>query len=66
MLLLSNYIFHIIEHKMNSRAPFISALTLALTRDGSSGGVVRVAVITKDGVDRRVYLHNELPEFYQG
>ncbi|XP_042233864.1 proteasome subunit beta type-6-like [Homarus americanus] len=43
-----------------------NTLTLALTRDGSSGGVVRVAVITKDGVDRRVYLHNELPEFYQG
>ena len=45
---------------------FLSALTLALTRDGSSGGVVRVAIITKDGVERRVFLHTELPEFYQG
>merc|ERR1712002_1236220 len=43
-----------------------NTLTLALTRDGSSGGVVRVAVITKEGVERRVFLHNELPEFYQG
>ncbi|XP_071524891.1 proteasome subunit beta type-6 [Panulirus ornatus] len=43
-----------------------NTLTLALTRDGSSGGVVRVAVITKEGVDRRVFLHNELPQFYQG
>ncbi|XP_042881038.1 proteasome subunit beta type-6-like [Penaeus japonicus] len=43
-----------------------NTLTLALTRDGSSGGVVRVAIITKDGVERRVFLHNELPEFYQG
>ncbi|XP_068229041.1 proteasome subunit beta type-6 [Palaemon carinicauda] len=43
-----------------------NTLTLALTRDGSSGGVVRVAVITKDGVDRRVFLHNELPTFYEG
>ncbi|XP_076035852.1 proteasome beta1 subunit [Oratosquilla oratoria] len=41
-------------------------LTLALTRDGSSGGVVRVAIITKDGIERRVFLHNELPQFYQG
>ncbi|KAK7065666.1 Proteasome subunit beta type-6 [Halocaridina rubra] len=43
-----------------------NTLTLALTRDGSSGGVVRVAIITKDGVERRVFLHNELPQFYQG
>jgi len=43
-----------------------NTLTLALTRDGSSGGVVRVAIIAKDGVERRVFLHNELPEFYQG
>lgn len=43
-----------------------NTLTLALTRDGSSGGVVRVAIITKEGVERRVFLHNELPEFYQG
>lgn len=44
----------------------VAALTLALTRDGSSGGVVRVAVITKDGVERQTFLHNELPQFYQG
>ncbi|KAK4312747.1 hypothetical protein Pmani_015865 [Petrolisthes manimaculis] len=43
-----------------------NTLTLALTRDGSSGGVVRVAVITKDGVERQTFLHNELPQFYQG
>jgi len=44
----------------------INALTLALTRDGSSGGVVRVATITKDGVKRKVVLNNDLPKFYQG
>ncbi|XP_064113788.1 proteasome subunit beta type-6-like [Macrobrachium nipponense] len=43
-----------------------NTLTLALTRDGSSGGVVRIAIITKDGVERRVFLHNELPTFYEG
>lgn len=41
-------------------------LTLALTRDGSSGGVVRVAIINKEGVERRVFLHNDLPRFYEG
>ena len=31
-----------------------AALALAMARDGSSGGVVRMAVITKDGVEREV------------
>ncbi|CAK8691256.1 unnamed protein product [Clavelina lepadiformis] len=43
-----------------------NALSLAMNRDGSSGGVVRLAAITKDGVDRRVILGNELPRFYEG
>merc|ERR1711976_1047275 len=38
-------------------------VTLAITRDGASGGCVRIAVITKDGVERRLFLNNELPEF---
>ena len=34
---------------------FVSeALALAMMRDGSSGGVIRMAVITKDGVERQV------------
>ncbi|KAF0979883.1 hypothetical protein FDP41_001036 [Naegleria fowleri] len=36
-----------------------NALSLAMARDGSSGGVVRLAVITKDGVEREV--HHEGP-----
>jgi len=44
----------------------IRALTLAISRDGSSGGCVRIATITKDGVDRKVILGNELPKFYEG
>lgn len=43
-----------------------NAVTLALTRDGSSGGCVRVAIITKDGVERRTFINSDLPEFYQG
>ncbi|XP_051516659.1 proteasome subunit beta type-6-like [Myxocyprinus asiaticus] len=39
------------------------ALTLAMERDGSSGGVVRLAVISEQGVERQVILGNQLPQF---
>ncbi|MBN3318839.1 PSB6 protein, partial [Atractosteus spatula] len=39
------------------------ALSLAMERDGSSGGVVRLAAITEGGVERRVILGNQLPKF---
>ncbi|XP_077998324.1 proteasome subunit beta type-6-like [Glandiceps talaboti] len=42
------------------------SLALAMNRDGSSGGVVRLAAITKDSVERHVILGNELPRFYEG
>lgn len=44
-------------------SPFSSALALAMERDGSSGGVVRLAAITEAGLERRVILGNELPKF---
>lgn len=44
---------------------FFSALALAMSRDGSSGGVVRLGIITEEGVERRVILGNELPKFYE-
>jgi 20S proteasome subunit beta 1 len=44
----------------------LRAVTLALTRDGSSGGCVRIGIINKDGCNRKLYLGNELPTFYQG
>ncbi|KAG5844777.1 proteasome subunit beta type-6-like isoform X3 [Anguilla rostrata] len=40
------------------------ALSLAMERDGSSGGVARLAAISEEGVERRVILGNELPTFY--
>ncbi|KAG7497246.1 proteasome subunit beta type-6-like [Solea senegalensis] len=40
-----------------------TALSLAMERDGSSGGVVRLASISEEGVERRVILGNELPRF---
>ncbi|KAJ7996672.1 hypothetical protein DPEC_G00239460 [Dallia pectoralis] len=39
------------------------ALALAMERDGSSGGVARLAAITEGGVERRVVLGNQLPKF---
>ncbi|KAJ1839251.1 Proteasome subunit beta type-1, partial [Coemansia sp. RSA 2703] len=41
-----------------------NTVSLAMTRDGSSGGVVRLAVITKDGVERHIIPGNQLPEQY--
>nr|CAI5864771.1 unnamed protein product [Callosobruchus analis] len=42
-----------------------NALALAMSRDGSSGGVIRLGIITEEGVERRVILGNELPKFYE-
>ncbi|KAK9744849.1 Proteasome subunit [Popillia japonica] len=43
-----------------------NTLSLAMARDGSSGGVVRLGIITEEGIERRVVLGNELPKFYEG
>ncbi|CAM5179100.1 unnamed protein product [Eretmochelys imbricata] len=40
-----------------------NALALAMDRDGSSGGVIRLAAITEQGVERKVLLGNQLPRF---
>lgn len=45
-----------------SRLTFV-ALALAMSRDGSSGGVIRLGIITDKGVERR--LVTELPKFYE-
>ncbi|KAL0994049.1 hypothetical protein UPYG_G00117140 [Umbra pygmaea] len=39
------------------------ALALAMERDGSSGGVARLAAITEEGVERRVVMGNQLLKF---
>lgn len=41
------------------------AVALAMFRDGSSGGCIRLAVITKDGVERKVITGDEVPQFFQ-
>ena len=41
----------------------LSALGLAIARDGSSGGVIRMAVITEKGVTRSVFTGSQIPTF---
>lgn len=36
-----------------------------MSRDGSSGGVVRIGIITKEGVRRLVFRGDDLPKFYE-
>lgn len=43
-----------------------NALALAMARDGSSGGVIRLVIIDKDGTKREFIPGNKLPEFWQG
>ena len=47
-------------------AVLFPAVSLAISRDGSSGGIVRLAAIDQSGIERRVILGNELPKFYEG
>ncbi|CAF3989516.1 unnamed protein product [Rotaria magnacalcarata] len=42
----------------------LKGVTLAITRDGSSGGCARLAIIDKDGVERIDVLGNDLPKVY--
>jgi 20S proteasome subunit beta 1 len=37
-----------------------------MARDGSSGGCIRMCVITKDKVERHFIPGNELPRFWEG
>ncbi|KAJ6509959.1 nucleophile aminohydrolase [Mycena vitilis] len=43
-----------------------NTLSLAMSRDGSSGGVIRMCVITEEGVERLFVPGNELPKFWSG
>ncbi|KJE96310.1 proteasome subunit beta type-6 [Capsaspora owczarzaki ATCC 30864] len=42
------------------------ALALAMARDGSSGGVVRIATITESGVERKTFVGDQIPKFWEG
>ncbi len=45
---------------------FAIALALAMSRDGSSGGVIRMCVITEDAVERLFVPGDKLPKFWEG
>lgn len=38
-------------------------MALAISRDGSSGGVVRMAIINEKGVERKLLTGDEIPKF---
>ena len=40
------------------------ALALAMSRDGSSGGVIRIASIEESGVERFLFTGDEIPKFF--
>lgn len=42
-----------------------AALALAMSRDGSSGGTIRMAIITKEGVERVFVPGDQLPRFWE-
>ncbi|KAJ3159750.1 Proteasome subunit beta type-1 [Geranomyces michiganensis] len=43
-----------------------NSIALAMSRDGSSGGVIRLAIIDKTGVERIFVPGNQLPRFWEG
>ncbi|KAI9574541.1 nucleophile aminohydrolase [Boletus coccyginus] len=43
-----------------------NTLALAMSRDGSSGGVIRMCVVTEEGVERLFVPGNHLPKFWEG
>lgn len=43
----------------------MKAVSLAMYRDGSSGGCVRIGIINKDGIRRKLYMGHELPQWNQ-
>ncbi len=53
-------------HTLTLPWALFAAVSHAITRDGSSGGIIRLACITKDGVERKTILHDDLPKHYMG
>lgn len=48
------------------KCPMFLALSHAMARDGSSGGTIRMAVITKEGVERIFIPGDQLPKHWEG
>jgi 20S proteasome subunit beta 1 len=41
-------------------------LALAMSRDGSSGGVIRTVTIDRTGIERKFVAGDRLPQFFEG
>merc|ERR1719481_835557 len=55
---------HMYKEKMNPKEAeqlVLQCVTQAIRRDGSSGGCCRLAIVTKAGVERKLWMNNELP-----
>jgi 20S proteasome subunit beta 1 len=48
---------------LHCSASHFVAIANAIARDGSSGGVIRTAVVTKDGVEREMISGDAIPRF---
>jgi len=64
----STYLYGMMDHRFKPGMSqesieqlVLDAVTQAIRRDGSSGGCCRMAIITKDGVQRKLWLNTELP-----
>jgi len=64
----SSYLYGMMDHKYKPGMAqkdcedlVLQAVTQAIRRDGSSGGCCRMAIVTKDGVERKLWLNTELP-----
>lgn len=38
-------------------------MALAIARDGSSGGCIRLAIITDKGIERKLFTGDEIPKY---
>ncbi|GIY31487.1 proteasome subunit beta type-6 [Caerostris extrusa] len=43
----------------------LKAISQAMWRDGSSGGVIRMGVITEKGIERKLFIGDEVPKYYR-
>uniref|UniRef100_A0A8C5Q8A0 Proteasome subunit beta n=1 Tax=Leptobrachium leishanense TaxID=445787 RepID=A0A8C5Q8A0_9ANUR len=67
----STYIYGYVDSAFKTGMPkedckrfAIQALSLAMHRDGSSGGVIYLVTVTKDGVKEDIITGNDIPTFY--
>ena len=62
----SSLFFPPLSHLPSSSLPlsFPAAVALAISRDGSSGGVIRIATIDESGIERKVFTGSDIPTFF--